>query len=141
LNFRIVRLAKKINAGAQFIQTQCIYNLERFENWLAMARDKGLTEKAFILGGVTPFKSAGMAKYMKSRVAGMDVPDELIQRMEGVPKGRQSEEGIAICVETIQRLKEIPGVTGVHIMAIEWEEIVGHIAEEAGLLPRPPLEQ
>jgi methylenetetrahydrofolate reductase (NADPH) len=141
LNFRIVRLAKKINAGAQFIQTQCIYNLERFENWLAMARDKGLTEKSFILGGVTPFKSAGMAKYMKSRVAGMDVPDEFIQRMEGVPKERQLEEGIAICVETIQRLKEMPGVAGVHIMAIEWEGIVGHIAEEAGLLPRPPLEE
>jgi methylenetetrahydrofolate reductase (NADPH) len=139
LEFRVVRLAKKIAAGAEFIQTQCIYNMERFETWLGMARDKGLTEKAFILGGVTPFKSAGMAKYMKHRVAGMDVPDELIQRMEGVPKEKQREEGIAICVETIQRLQELDGVKGVHIMAIEWEEIVGDIVEQAGLLPRPVL--
>jgi len=137
LNFRVVRLAKKIHAGAEFIQTQCIYNLERFETWLTMARDKGLTEKTFILGGVTPLKSAGMAKYMKNRVAGMDVPDELIKRMEGVHKEKQREEGITICVETIQRLTEMDGVTGVHIMAIEWEEIVGRIVEQAGLLPRP----
>ena len=137
MDFRVIRLAKKIKAGADFIQTQCIYNLERFESWMAMARDRGLTEKTFILGGVTPIKSAGMAKYMKNKVSGMDVPDEIIKRMEGVPKDKQREEGIRICVETIQRLKEIPGVKGVHIMAIEWEEAVGEIAERAGLLPRP----
>jgi len=135
--FRVVRLAKKIKAGAQFIQTQCIYNLERFEAWLGMARDRGLTEKTFILGGVTPLKSAGMAKYMKNKVSGMDIPDEIVKRMEGVPKDKQREEGIRICVETIARLKEMPGVHGVHIMAIEWEEAVGDIAERAGLLPRP----
>ncbi len=135
--FRVVRLAKKIKAGADFIQTQCIYNLDRFETWLTMARDRGLTEKGFILGGVTPLKSAGMAKYMKNRVAGMDIPDEIVQRMEGVAKEKQREEGIAICVETISRLKELEGVNGVHIMAIEWEEVVKEIAERAGLLPRP----
>ncbi len=135
--FRVVRLAKKINAGADFIQTQCIYNLNRFEEWMKMARDKGLTDNVFILGGVTPLKSPGMAKYMKSKVAGMDVPDEIIKRMEGVPKEKQREEGIKICVETIQQLKEMPGVKGVHIMAIEWEEVVGEIVEKAGLLPRP----
>jgi methylenetetrahydrofolate reductase (NADPH) len=137
LSFRVVRLAKKINAGADFIQTQCIYNLDRFEEWMEMARDKGLTEKAFILGGVTPLKSPGMAKYMNNKVAGMDVPDEIIKRMEGVPKEKQRDEGIQICVETIQQLKEMPGVKGVHIMAIEWEEVVGEIVEKAGLLPRP----
>ena len=136
-NFRVVRLAKKVAAGAEFIQTQCIYNLERFEKWMAMARDRGLTEKVHILGGVTPLKSAGMAKYMKKRVAGMDVPDEIIRRMEGVPAKKQAEEGLTICVETIQRLKEVPGVRGVHIMAIEWEEKVAEIVERAGLLPRP----
>jgi methylenetetrahydrofolate reductase (NADPH) len=136
-NFRVVRLAKKVAAGAEFIQTQCIYNLERFEKWMAMARDRGLTEKVHILGGVTPLKSAGMAKYMKKRVAGMDVPDEIIRRMEGAPAKRQAEEGLKICAETIRRLKELPGVKGVHIMAIEWEEMVGEIAERAGLLPRP----
>ena len=137
LEFRVVRLAKKISAGADFIQTQCIYNLGKFEKWLGMARDKGLTEKAYILGGVTPLKSAGMAKYMNNKVAGMDVPEEIIKRMEGVAKDKQKEEGIKICVETIQKLKEMDGVKGVHIMAIEWEEAVGEIAEKAGLLPRP----
>ncbi len=140
MDFRVVRLAKKINAGADFIQTQCIYNLDRFETWLNMARDKGLTERTCILGGVTPLKSPGMARYMKNKVSGMDVPDELIKRMDGVPKDQYKEEGIRICVETIQRLKEMPGVKGVHIMAIEWEEAVGEIAERAGLLPRPVLE-
>ena len=135
--FRVVRLGKKVKAGADFIQTQCIYNLDRFEAWLTMARDKGLTEKVFILGGVTPLKSAGMARYMKNRVAGMDIPDEVIRRMEGASKEKQREEGIAICVETISRLKELEGVNGVHIMAIEWEEAVKEIAERAGLLPRP----
>ena len=135
-NFRVVRLAKKVAAGAEFIQTQCIYNLERFEKWMAMARDRGLTEKVHILGGVTPLKSAGMAKYMKKRVAGMDVPDAVIRRMEGVPSKSQAEEGLKICVETIQRLREVPGVRGVHIMAIEWEEKVGEIVDRAGLLPR-----
>jgi methylenetetrahydrofolate reductase (NADPH) len=139
LRFRIVRLAKKIKAGADFIQTQCIYNLDRFETWLSMAADKGLTEKAFILGGVTPLKSAGMAKYMKNKVAGMDIPDDVIKRMEGVPKDKQREEGINICVETILRLKELSGVSGVHIMAIEWEEAVGEIVKRAGLYPRPAL--
>jgi len=140
LDFRVVRLAKKINAGADFIQTQCIYNLDRFETWLNRARDRGLTEKAYILGGVTPLKSSGMAKYMKNKVSGMDVPDELINRMEGVPKDKQREEGISICVETIQRLKELPGIKGVHIMAIEWEDAVGDIVERAGLLPRPAFD-
>ena len=137
LDFRVVRLAKKINAGADFIQTQCIYNLDRFETWLTRAGDMGLTEKAYILGGVTPLKSSGMAKYMKNKVSGMDVPDELIKRMEGIPKDKQREEGISICVETIQRLIEMPGIKGVHIMAIEWEDAVREIVERSGLLPRP----
>jgi methylenetetrahydrofolate reductase (NADPH) len=102
-----------------------------------MARDRGLTEKAFILGGVTPLKSPGMAKYMKTRVSGMNIPDEIIKRMEGVRKDKQREEGLQICVETIERLKETPDMKGVHIMAIEWEEVVGEIVERAGLLPRP----
>ncbi len=135
--FRVVRLAKKIAAGAEFIQTQCVYNLERFEKWIQMAKERGLTEKVYILGGVTPLKSARMAKYMKSKVAGMDVPDEVIRRMEGVPSKNQAAEGIKICVETIEVLKETKGVHGIHIMAIEWEEKVREIVERAGLLPRP----
>jgi methylenetetrahydrofolate reductase (NADPH) len=137
LAFRVVRLAKKIAAGAEFIQTQCIYNLDRFQTWLKMANDKGLTERAHILGGVTPLKSAGMARYMKTKVAGMDVPDAVVKRMEGVPKERQREEGLRICVETIEHLKALHEVKGVHIMAIEWEEAVGEIVERSCLLPRP----
>ena len=134
---RAARLGKKVKAGCQFIQTQCIYNLERFERWMGMVRDRGLHEKCAILAGVTPFKSVGMARYMKNQVPGMDVPDAMIDRMKAVPKEKQAEEGIKICVETIQRLKEVPGVRGIHIMAIEWEEKVSEIARAAGLLPRP----
>jgi methylenetetrahydrofolate reductase (NADPH) len=136
---RVPRLAKKIAAGAEFIQTQCIYNLDKFENWIKQAGDRGLHEKTFILAGVTPLKSAGMAKYMKNRVPGMDVPDEVVKRMSGVPKEKQSDEGINICVETIQRLKEVKGVKGFHIMAIEWEEKVPEIVERSGLFPRPSV--
>jgi methylenetetrahydrofolate reductase (NADPH) len=137
LEFRVIRLAKKIAAGADFIQTQCIYNMERFEKWLCLARDKGLTEKVYILGGVSPLKSVGMANYMNNNVAGINIPESIINRMAGVPKDKQKEEGLKICIETIQRLKELKGIKGVHIMAIEWEEAVNEIVQKAGLLPRP----
>jgi len=136
---RAARLGKKVRAGCEFIQTQCIYNMERFSRWMEMVRERGIHERCAILAGVTPFKSVGMGKYMKNSVPGMDVPEEMIERMRGVPKERQSEEGVKICVETIQRLKEIPGVRGIHIMAIEWEEKVAEIAEAAGLMPRPQV--
>jgi methylenetetrahydrofolate reductase (NADPH) len=135
--YRVIRLAKKIDAGADFIQTQCIYNMTRFKEWMKMAREEGLTQKVHILGGVTPLKSAGMAKFMNNKVAGMDVPESLINRMAGVSKEKAVEEGIKICLETIAELRDIEGVHGVHIMAIEWEDIVGKIVESAGLTPRP----
>ena len=135
--YRVIRLAKKIDAGADFIQTQCIYNMDRFKEWMKMAREEGLTEKVHILGGVTPLKSAGMAKFMNNKVAGMDVPEALIDRIAGVPKEKAVEEGLKICLETIAELREIEGIHGVHIMAIEWEEIVAEIVESAGLTPRP----
>lgn len=136
---RVGRLAKKVAAGADFIQTQCIFNLEKFEQWMRMVCDRGLDEKVYILAGVTPVKSLGMAKYMKSSVPGMDVPDEVISRIKDVPKEKRGEEGIAICVETIERVKQIKGIKGVHIMAIEWEEKVAEIAKRADLLPRPEV--
>ena len=136
---RVPRLAKKIAAGVEFIQTQCIYNLDKFELWLKQARERGLHEKVYILAGVTPFKSAGMAKYMKNRVPGMDVPDDVVKRMSGVAKEKQPEEGINICVESIQRLKEVEGVSGFHIMAIEWEDKVPEIVDRSGLYPRPDI--
>jgi methylenetetrahydrofolate reductase (NADPH) len=137
---RVPRLAKKIAAGAEFIQTQCIYNMEKFELWLKMAGDRGLLEKVYILAGVTPFKSAGMARYMKNRVPGIEVPDELVKRMADTPKEKQSEEGVKICIEQIQHLKEVEGVRGFHIMAIEWEEMVPEIVKKSGLFPRPSVE-
>ncbi|MGD8228852.1 MAG: methylenetetrahydrofolate reductase [Desulfobacteraceae bacterium] len=137
---RVPRLAKKVAAGAEFIQTQCIYNLDKFELWMKQVRDRGLHEKVYVLAGVTPFKSAGMAKYMKNRVPGMDVPDEVVKRMSGVAKEKQAEEGLKICVESIQRLKEVEGVRGFHVMAIEWEEKVPQIVEQAGLYPRPEVD-
>ena len=134
---RVPRLAKKVAAGAEFIQTQCIYNLDKFEHWMKMACDRGLHEKVAILAGLTPMKSAGMARYMKKRVPGMDVPDEIVKRMADAPKEKQAEEGVKICVEAIERLKNVKGVAGFHIMAIEWEEKVPEIVERAGLFPRP----
>jgi methylenetetrahydrofolate reductase (NADPH) len=136
---RVPRLAKKVAAGVDFIQTQCIYNLHKFEEWMKGVRDRGLHEKVYILAGVTPMKSVGMAKYMKNMVPGIDVPDEIIERLKGVPKEKQAEEGIKICIESIQRLKEIEGIRGVHIMAIEWEVKVEEIVKGAGLYPRPQV--
>jgi methylenetetrahydrofolate reductase (NADPH) len=136
---RVPRLAKKAVAGVDFIQTQCIYNLEKFRLWMKGVVERGLHQKVKILAGVTPMKTVGMARYMKASVPGMDVPDAIIDRLKGAAKGKVGEEGIKICVETIQQLREIEGVAGVHIMAIEWEEKVKEIAEAAGLLPRPQV--
>jgi methylenetetrahydrofolate reductase (NADPH) len=135
--WRVHRLAKKIKAGVDFIQTQCIYNMEKFRTWVKQANDMGLTEKVYLLAGVTPMKSVGMAKYMKNNVPGMDVPDELIKRLQGVDKKMQADEGIKITCEQIEEFKQMKGVAGVHLMAIEWEHKVPEIAERAKMLPRP----
>jgi methylenetetrahydrofolate reductase (NADPH) len=137
---RAARLAKKVAAGAEFIQTQCIYNLDKFEEWMKQIRDRGLHEKVYILAGLTPMKNVGMARYMKKRVPGMDVPDEIVKRLADTPKEKQAEEGIKICIESIERLKQVEGVAGFHIMAIEWEEKVPQIIESAGLYPRPKID-
>jgi len=136
---RVPRLAKKIAAGVEFIQTQCIYNLDKFEEWMRLTRERGLHEQVYILAGLTPMKSAGMARYMKNRVPGMDVPDEVVKRLAGTPKEKQGDEGIKICIESIERLKQVEGVKGFHIMAIEWEEKVPEIVEATGLYPRPEV--
>ena len=135
--YRVARLATKVDAGAEFIQTQCIYNLNRFRKWMGLAKDEGLENKVHILAGITPLKSARMAEYMAKNVAGMEVPEEIIRRMKSVPSKDQRREGVRIAVETIQALREIDGVHGVHIMAIEWEEIVPQVVQEANLFPRP----
>ncbi|MGI5823212.1 MAG: methylenetetrahydrofolate reductase [Dethiobacteria bacterium] len=136
--YRHLRLAKKIEAGAQFIQTQCIFDMDRFEKWMEKVRELGLHKKTYIMGGVTPIKSIGAARYMQNNVAGMIVPEALIERIKGA-KDRQ-KEGIKIAIETIQRLREIEGISGVHVMAIAWEEVVPEIVESAGLYPRPKVD-
>ena len=135
--YRVIRLAKKISAGADFIQTQCIYDLQRFKEWIRLAGEQGLTEKVHILAGVTPLKSARMANYMATKVSGITIPEAILKRMESTPKEKMAQEGIDICLETIQQLREIKGVHGIHIMAIEWEEKVPELVKAAGLFPRP----
>jgi methylenetetrahydrofolate reductase (NADPH) len=134
---RALRLAKKVKAGAQFVQTQCVFNVEKFARWMEMVRELGIHEKAYILAGITPMKSPGMARYMKNSVPGMDVPDSLIERMGSVPKEKHRDEGVAICLETIDAVRNIEGIAGIHIMAIEWEDIVPEIVKRSGLIPRP----
>ena len=139
-DYRVIRLGKKIDAGADFIQTQCVYDLNRFKEWIRLSREEGLTENVHILAGVTPLKSVGMARFMADKVAGMHVPDSVIKRMASIPKEKAAQEGIHICLETIAQLREIEGVHGIHIMAIEWEEKVSEIVEAAGLMPRPLID-
>jgi len=137
--YRVVRLEKKINAGAEFIQTQCIYDMERFERFMEMVRARGLHERAYILAGVTPLKSWKAAHYLQTQVSGMVVPDEIVERLKKAEDPKA--EGINICIEQIKHLKTIPGVAGVHIMAIAWEEVVPQIVERAGLFPRPAVRE
>jgi methylenetetrahydrofolate reductase (NADPH) len=158
LEFRPYRLAKKVKAGADFVQTQLVYDVSAFAKFMEKVCKLGLHEKVFILVGVGPLKNPAMARYMKNNVPGILVPDEIIDRMTAAsdPWADKSKDeltkedktaraeawrqmGIRICIELIQQLKEIEGVAGVHIMAIEWEEAVKPIVEGAGLSPRPQL--
>jgi 5,10-methylenetetrahydrofolate reductase len=159
IDFRPLRLAKKVQAGANFIQTQLVYDVDAFNTYMEKVRELGVHEKTYILAGVGPLKSPGMARYMKNNVPGILVPDEIIERMKaaGSPwAGKKKDEltkedkrerskawketGIQICVDLIKDLSQIEGVAGVHIMAIEWEEAVKPIVEGAGLYPRPVIE-
>jgi len=135
--FRVVRLAKKVKAGADFIQTQAVYDVAKFARWMEMVRDQGLDKQVHILAGVIPIRSAGMARYMRDYVSGVSVPDDLVTRMEEAETAK--DEGVRIPLEIIEQLKEIPGVHGIHIMAVGWEDVVPEIVERAGLLPRPIL--
>lgn len=129
--FRAKRLAKKINAGADFIQTQCIFDIDRFERWMTEVRDMGLHERTSIMAGITPLKSFKMADYMNSSVSGITVPEETLTRMKNAKDAKA--EGVKIAVESIDRIRKIEGVKGIHIMAVAWEEIVPEIVKQAGL--------
>ena len=136
--FRASRLAKKVAAGADFCQTQAIFDMDMFEKWMDEVRSRGIDKKIHILAGVIPMKSAGAAKYMKNKVPGMIVPDHIIDRMKSAKDPK--EEGIKLCVEQIEHLQVVKRVHGGHIMAVAWEEIVPKIVELAGMLPRPKTE-
>lgn len=156
VDFRPYRLGKKVKAGASFIQTQIVFDIPAFKKFMEKVRELGIHKQTYILPGVSPLKSPTMAKYMRDNVPGILIPDEIIKRMEAAgaiwagkskdeltPEDKKARskawqaEGIKICIETIQQLREVEGVAGVHIMAIEWEEAVKPIVEGAGLYPRP----
>nr|WP_152947505.1 methylenetetrahydrofolate reductase [Desulfofundulus thermobenzoicus] len=136
--YRVDRLEKKVEAGAEFIQTQCIYDMERFERFMEMVRERGIHERVHILAGVTPLKSWRAAKYLQTSVSGMIVPDEIVERLKKAEDPKK--EGVEICIEQIKHIRNIPGIHGVHIMAIAWEEVVPEIVERSGLYPRPKVE-
>ncbi|HJO33401.1 MAG: methylenetetrahydrofolate reductase [Anaerolineales bacterium] len=136
LEFRPHRLAKKVRAGADFIQTQFCFDVPLLQQFMQAVRDLGLAEKVFILAGVGPIRSARAGEWMRTNVPGVHIPDAVIARLNGVPTDRQAAEGKRLCVEIIQQVREIPGVSGVHVMAYRQEETVAEIIHEAGLLPR-----
>lgn len=134
--YRAIRLAKKIEAGADFIQTQAIFDVERFSRWMEDVRSRGLHKKVYIMAGVTPFKSYRAACFM-TNVAGVTIPEEILKRMKNAKD--QKAEGVEICLEIIKKIRKIKGVRGLHIMAVMWEDIVSLIVKESGLYPRPKI--
>ncbi|MDF1552711.1 MAG: methylenetetrahydrofolate reductase [Deferrisomatales bacterium] len=146
ISYRPFRVAKKVRAGARFLQTQCIYNMPRFKEFMVKLGDMNILDDVYVMAGLSPLKGPGMAKYMAANVPGIDMPDVVIERMTAAGAGIDDKaerskawkaEGIKLCIEQIQEVREIPGVAGVHVMAIEWEEAVRPIVDGAGLLPRP----
>ncbi len=133
---QLIRLEKKVDAGAQFIQTQAIYDIEKFERWMEKVRSLGIHERAYIQAGILVNKSLKSIQ-MTQLVAGMDVPDALVHRMAGAEN--KEAMGIEMALEFIEKLRKVPGVSGIHIMAVGWESIVPTIVEKAGFLPRPKL--
>lgn len=141
LRWRAERLGKKIAAGAQFFQTQFIFDIGIFREFMQQVRDHGFDRKCFILAGVGPIRSLRALEHMQRDVPGMYVPDSVVRRLRGVPDDRVAAEGLALCSELIMQIKEIPGVAGVHVMAVSWEDAVPDILDRAGLARREGLRQ
>ncbi len=137
LEWRPQRLAKKVMAGADFIQTQYCFDVPRLQAYMQRVRDLGLHEKVYILVGVGPLRSERAAEFMRSKVPGVHIPDEVVERLRKTPKKLKVAEGKRICVEIIQQVREIEGVAGVHVMAYRQEKMVAAIIDDAKLLPRP----
>ena len=134
----MIKMQKKVNAGVEFFQTQAIYNMEKFKYWMEEVRKRGIHEKAYILAGILPTRSPKALRMMKKYVAGMDVPDHVIKRMDQAED--KEKEGVKMAVETIQQVREIEGVRGVHLMPVAWEQITPEVIEQASLYPRPEVE-
>lgn len=141
LHWRAERLAKKAAAGADFIQTQYVFDIDVFREFMARVRDLGLLERVYILAGVGPLKSPNAAEFMRTRVPGVVIPDSLIERLKKTPHDRWRAEGIRICIELIEQIREIEGVAGIHVMAYRQEEAVVEIIRRVGLFPRVSPEE
>lgn len=139
-DWRPLRLAKKIEAGADFIQTQYCFDIPRLQQFMQRVRDLGLHEKVFILVGVGPLRSDKVANFMRTKVPGVWIPDEVVDRLAKTPRKKKKAEGIKICIELIQQIREIPGVHGIHLMAYRQEETVAQIVRESGVLEHRRLD-
>ena len=137
LEFRPMRMGKKVEAGAEFIQTQICFNVEKLRLFMARAGDLGLLEQVWVLAGIFVPRSARGTWYLRDFVPGIDVPDDVVARMDGTPAERQAEEGLAMALEIVEQVRSIPGISGIHLMAIRNEEAILRVVEAAGLLPRP----
>jgi 5,10-methylenetetrahydrofolate reductase len=138
-DFRPLRLGKKIEAGAEFFQLQIAFNVERLRTFMARVVALGFHERAYILPSVCVPRSARALRYLRDEVPGIDVPADVLARLERTPPDRQSEESIRMALETVAAIRDMPGVAGIHLIAIKWEEAIVRVAEEADLLPRPDL--
>ncbi len=139
-DFRPVRLGKKIEAGAEFIQTQCVFNLERMREFMRRSVELGHDKAAWILAGVYVPRTVRAVRYLRE-VPGIEVPDEVIARMESVPPDRQEAEGVKIAVEICRELQAMPGIAGIHLMSIAGDRAILKVVEELGLLPRPAIDE
>ena len=139
-DYRPIRLAKKVEAGAEFVQTQLCFNLPRLREFLARANDSGILERVFVLVSVYVARSARALRFLRDVVPGIDVPDAVMDRVEKAAPDRQAAEGFALALETVRALRETPGVSGVHLISIKGQDAILRLIEEAGLSPRPEIE-
>jgi methylenetetrahydrofolate reductase (NADPH) len=137
LDLHMIRFQNKVAAGADFIQTQPVFDTEAFRRWMTKVEEVGLIDQVPILAGVAALKSLKLAEYLRDRVAGFNIPDHIMDRLKSMPEDKQQSEGIRICVEQIKSLQQIKGVKGVHIMSIGNEEKIPEIIEQAGFPSRP----
>jgi len=139
-DYRPIRLKKKVEAGAEFCQLQLVFNMKRMREFMHQVGDLGILDDVFIMPSVCIPRSARALRYMAELVPGIDVPQELLDRMDATPKDRQAEEGLKIGLELVQELKEMQGVSGVHLISIKAPQVIAQVAEDAGFLPRPQVD-